>query len=387
VRALVRSVLVAALIVPAACGSGSAPPPPPELLRPAWQEQRLPVPPGPAGRLAVRDATTCGSHWYVVGAVIGPDDSTRPAAWTSPDGQRWTSLAFRPRTFYGEQAVLYTAACHGDAFAAVGAKSGGAHGNPRVTTWYQRDDGVMDEVLAAFSQYGGPTAGNVSRIAAGPEGWLIAGNRNNGAAVWLSPDAKGFVLLAGVPGLANDPDVRTTAVDALGRPDGWVLVGAYQRVDRIDRDPAAWTSEDGRTWTRVEVAGTDGYEEMQRVVDRGSELVAVGLAGPAFGAWRGTGGSWRPAGQFGSTGGSGTAIVRSAAAAAGEVFAAASDGTAFGLWSSADAGQTWRGVVLPGAAPAGSDRSAAIAGAGDLLVLVVDDGQTGKVWSTKIAPG
>ena len=63
------------------------------------------------------------------------------------------------------------------------------------------------------------------------------------------------------------------------------------------------------------------------------------------------------------------------------------DGTAFGLWSSADAGQTWRGVVLPGAAPAGSDRSAAIAGAGDLLVLVVDDGQTGKVWSTKIAPG
>jgi hypothetical protein len=149
-RTLRRLAAVALILLPAACGHAPTPPPP-QPMQPTWQEQQLPVPAGPTGRLAVRDATICGSHWYVVGAVIGPDDSTRPAAWTSPDGQRWSSLTFHPRTFYGEQAVLYTAACRDDGFAAVGAKSGGAHGNPRVTTWYQRDDGVMDEVLAAFS--------------------------------------------------------------------------------------------------------------------------------------------------------------------------------------------------------------------------------------------
>jgi photosystem II stability/assembly factor-like uncharacterized protein len=173
----------------------------------------------------------------------------------------------------------------------------------------------------------------------------------------------------------------------VGRPDGWVVVGAYQRVDRIDRDPAVWTSEDGRTWSRVEVTGTDGYEEMQRVVDRGNDLVAVGLAGSTFGAWRGTGGSWQPAGKFGATGSSGTAIVRSATASAGEIFASATDGTTFGVWSSADGGGTWRTVVLPGAAPAGSDRVTAVAGAADQLILVVDDGRASKVWLTKIAPG
>src|SRR5262245_39536374 len=148
---MVRTVarLIGVMLVLAAAGCDrAAPTPAPEPLRPAWPSLELPVPPGPAGRLAPRDVTACGPDWYIVGAVIGPDGATRPAAWTSSDGRTWTSMTFNPRTFYGEQAVLYSAACKDDQFATIGAKSGGAHGNPRVTQWYLRPDGIVDEVLA-----------------------------------------------------------------------------------------------------------------------------------------------------------------------------------------------------------------------------------------------
>jgi len=366
----------------------AGPAPEPEPLSFAWQEVALPVPPGPAGRLAPRDATACGERWYVVGAVIGPDDATRPAAWTSADdGQTWTSMRFHPRTFYGEQAVLYSAACRGDEFATIGAKSGGAHGNPRVTQWYLRPDGVVDEVIAGFQQYGGPTAGSVRRIVASPDGWLIAGNRASGGAVWLSRDATAFELVEGVPPLARDAAATTAAADAVRRPEGWVVVGGAQAVGRIDRDPAAFLSADGKTWSRVGLPGTNGYDDLQRVVVLDDDLVAVGLAGASFGAWRRTGGSWQQAGRFGSTGSSGTANVPGVAVAGKEVFVSASDGTAHSLWASVDGGVTWQSVVLPGAAPAGSDRSATLAGSGERLILVVDDGLAGKLWSTKIAPG
>jgi len=384
---MARLIAVLLLLTMAACSGSGSTEPEPEPERPVWQELSLPVPAGAQGRLALRDATSCGDRWYVVGAVINPDGSSRPAAWSSRGGQAWTSMTFNPRTFYGEQAVLYTAACREGQFAVVGAKSGGAHGNPRVTQWYLRPDGVLDEVLAAFTQYGGEAAGNTKRISVGPAGWLITGNRASGAAVWLSPDATGFELIEKAPQLASDTAVRTSASDAVARPEGWLVVGGVQREGRIDRDPAAWTSVDGRTWSRVEVPGTDGYDDLQRVVSWDGQFVAVGLAGPAFSAWRATGGSWQQAGRFGSTGSSGTAAVHGVAVAGGELFVSATDGSTHGLWSSADGGTTWRSVVLPIPAPAGSDRTAAVAGSGDRLILVVDDGLAGRAWSTKVPPG
>jgi hypothetical protein len=377
---MVRLLAVLLLLTMAACDSRDSTEP--EPIRPAWQELSLPVPAGAAGRLAVRDATSCGDHWYVVGAVIAPDEATRPAAWSSRDGQTWTSMTFNPRTFYGEQAVLYTAACRDGQFAVVGAKSGGAHGNPRVTQWYLRPDGVLDEVLAAFTQYGGEAAGSTKRISVGPLGWLISGSRASGAAVWLSPDATGFELIEKAPQLASDTAARTAASDAVAQPNGWLVVGNVQAEGRIDRDPGAWTSVDGRTWSRVKVPGTEGYDDLQRVVSRDGQVVAVGLAGPAFSAWRLVGGSWQQAGRFGSTGSSGTAGVQGVAVAGREVFVTATDGSAIGLWSSADSGTTWRTVALPTPVPAGSDRTVAVAGSGDRLILVADDGLAGKLWST-----
>ena len=77
----------------------------------------------------------------------------------------------------------------------IGSRSGGAHGNPRVTSWYQRADGALVDMQAPFELYGGPEAVSVRRVVAGPSGWLIAGNRLSGAAVWVSADATDFRIV------------------------------------------------------------------------------------------------------------------------------------------------------------------------------------------------
>ncbi|MBM0236864.1 hypothetical protein JNW88_06365, partial [Micromonospora sp. ATA32] len=140
----------------------------PQPARPAWQPVSLPVPPGALGRPVVRDAAACAGRWYVVGGVIGAAGDTRPAVWVSVDASSWVSAPVAPVSFYGRQHLLSAAACRDGQLAAIGAKSGGAHGNPRTGTWRQLADGTVAEVDAPFERYAGPRAVNVSRLAAGP---------------------------------------------------------------------------------------------------------------------------------------------------------------------------------------------------------------------------
>jgi hypothetical protein len=347
-----------------------------------WQELTLPVPPGDPGRLALRDAVACGGKWFLIGGVFGADGATRPAAWTSTDGQAWALLTLTPVSFYGKQSVLYAAGCREGQLAAIGAKSGGAHGNPRVSTWYMRSD-TMVEVSAAFSLFGGSEAVNVGRIAGGPQGWLIAGNRVSGAAAWLSADATDFRLIQGAPGLASDPNTDTFAVDGIAAGDGWTLVGGGTTVGHVDRDPLVWTSADGSAWQRITIAHDGEYEEMQRVVRVGDDLVAVGLHGSTFGAWHGSypKATWQPAGRFGATDSSGRADARSATVVGGKVLVSANDGANYGLWLSGDAGESWASVTLPpGPHPSGAERGMAVVAAGDTVLALGDDAKQGRLW-------
>lgn len=324
---------------------------------------------------------TCGSRWYVVGAVIAADGVSRPAAWSSTDGRRWQSIPVAPHTYYGRLNVLYTAACRGDVLAAVGGRPGGAHGNPRVSSWYTRDDGTLEEVLAGFELFGGPTAVNVGRLGAGPKGWLIVGNRTSGAAVWTSQHPTEFRILEGRPELANDSRGEPWAFDLTPTTDGWLVVGGIVRTGRIDRDPMAWTSTDGSTWRRTSAPATDEYEELQRVTVAGGVPVAVGLRGSTFGAWRDDRGTWRPVARFGSTqGGRGVAAVRSLRVAGRDLLAVTSDGSAHTLWISDLAGRSWQRVNTPVPMPSSVDRSATLTGTDRQLLLLTDDGRTGRGW-------
>ena len=259
------------------------------------------MPPGPAGRLAVRDATVCGDEWVLVGGVFMTDDLTRPALWSSPDGTTWTSRPVEPTDYWAQRSVLSSVACQEDGtLAMIGGKSGGAHGNPRVSSWYERDDGVYVDVIAGYTLYGGAEATNVSRMAAGPDGFLISGNRVSGAAVWTSPDALEFELHDDVHELANSAGRVTLAIGQVHDGEEWTLVGSASLTDRLARVPMVWTSPDGLAWTEERVPRTDEFNDLEQVTPVGDGLVAVGLRGQAYGVWtRDADGEWDLGETFG----------------------------------------------------------------------------------------
>ena len=355
------------LVLPAACAAPATPYPTPAPV--AWAEAALPIPPGTPGRLAVLDAADCDGLWYVVGGVLGAGDATRPAAWTSADGRTWRSVTFTPLpgSFYGPADLIYSVACSDGRVTMIGARNGGAHGNPRVSTWRRLPDGRFAEVSAAFETYGGDRAVNVGRLAAGPSGFLIAGNRTSGAAVWLSGDGASFRLFEDAPGLADDATHRTVARDAVEGASGqWAIVGGSAAKDSADQEPAVWLTSAGGRFTRADVPFDPGYNELQRAVRLGDDIVAVGLRGRTLGAWRGP--AWAQEGAFGQS----SDGVQSLAAAGGRLIAA-SGGS---LWLSGDGGATWR----PLRTPPGAGKPMAVAGrAGEVLLAAA-----GRVW---MAPG
>ncbi|MBQ1025717.1 hypothetical protein [Micromonospora sp. C95] len=381
------ALVILSLLLVTGCRAGTPGPDEAPPLQPDWRELTLPAPPGAPGRLMLRDVTACGGRWYIVGAVGGPGDATRPAAWTSADGVSWESVRIVADSYYGRQNILYSVACRGGRFAAVGAKSGGAHANPRVSSWVRRADGALVEVRAGFELYGGPQAVNVARMVAGESNFMIVGNRVSGAAVWLSGAADGFEILAGVPGLATDERGVTWLFDATPVDGGWLAVGGIIGPGRIDRDPLAWRSSDGRSWQREPVPGTDEYDELQRVVRVGGGPVAVGLRGRAFGGWRVGPGGWERAGGFGVAASSGVPAVRGLSTFDGQLVTVVTDGVRHALWSSADRGVSWRRAVLPREVPAGPVSSVAVFGTPGRLLLVLDDGAAGAAFGLSGLPG
>jgi hypothetical protein len=341
----------------------------------------LPAPPGHAGRIAVRDAATCDGTWYVVGAVIGPDGASRPAAWRSDDARSWTSIPIEATDYYAQQAILYSVACGDGGIAAVGAKSGGAHGNPRTSSWYLRSDGTLTAVVAPFVLFGGSTAVSVGPIAAGPHGWIIAGTRTSGAAVWTSRDATAFRLRDDDPALSSDSLYRTTALDAIPDENGWTVVGRAEKAGRVDPLPLGWTSVDGVRWVRQEVpAGTVGYADLERVADVEGRLLAVGIRGQRFGTWKRENGRWKIGDAFGSLApdSTGARFVSGLATGSGHTVVAVSDGARFGLW--ADAANAWSNVVTPTRPKATGDAQLTVAADDDTVLLLSDDGTSGRVW-------
>lgn len=310
--------------------------------------------------------TDCGGTWYAVGGVLGPGDATRPAGWTSTDGRTWRSITFAalPTSLYGPQNVIYSVGCAAGRVAMIGSRPGGAHGIPRVSTWRQQPGGAMAEVFAPFDTYGGDNGVDAARVAAGPAGFLIAGNRVSGAAIWLSPDAAAFQLYEKVPGLADDATHRTAARDAVAVADGgWVVVGGRAPTTGLDQAPAAWTTRDGHDVTRADVPAPAGFNELDRVVRLGDDVVAAGVRGDRVGAWREHAGTWTQAGAFDGT------AIQSLAVSGDDLYAAAGAK----LWRSADRGDSWTAYGVP------KEATAPMTVAGRPGGLVLASG--GRIWT------
>jgi hypothetical protein len=345
----------------------------------AWHEVTLPAL-ASGEHAAVRAATACGGRWYLTGAIIAADGTPRPAAWLSTDATTWKSMTLEPNTFYGRLNTLYAAACRFGFLAAIGAKTGGVHGFPRTSNWFERADGMVHQIEAPYTLYGGPDGVNLSRIVGGPSAWVETGNRTGGAAVWTSPDAESYHIIENVPGLANDEHARNWSNDVVSTPDGWMLVGSITLAGQINSDPSAWVSTDAQNWSRVEVPASPQFEEMQRATFANGDVVGIGLSGGAFGTWRHNGTTWRSLNTFGASGGPGHGFAAALAAAAGQLVAATSDGSSYALWQSTDTGSSWHPVSAPVVAPAGYGKATLVASDGKQIVLVIDNGTATRVW-------
>lgn len=370
-----------------ACTSTPAPRPEPVVL--PWQEITLPAAPD-GERNTLGDGAYCDGHWYLVGAYAHEED-TRPAAWTSLDGSSWTTQPVFADSYYGVRSLLHAAACEDGHLVALGGKIGGAHGNPRMSS-YHLVDGVLTEVAASFELYGGPHATNVGRMTAGPAGFLIVGNRSAGAAVWRSPDGAAFEIVEGAPGLASTSTVFTWAADAAYHDGAWVVVGSTGTTTRPGRDAAAWRSTDGLTWRAMPVQAAPGYDELSVVAQANGTLVALGPHDDAFQAWRlDPAQGWRLAGQFGSrvlptADQLSAAIPVDVVAAGGVLMALVKADNLFQLWRSTDTGASWQVVTAPaGVLPAAGGQTAAlVAAAPDRIMLLADDGARARAWIVSV---
>jgi hypothetical protein len=320
----------------------------------AWTRLDLPV----SGAVELHDLADCDGHWYAVGAV--KDTTTHPAAWTSTDGTAWTPVRFRPlpTSYYGPNQVMLSVACADGKVVMVGAVPGGVHGNPRVSTW-RLEGGAMAENSAPFETYGGAQAIDVGRIAAGPAGYAIAGDRVSGAAAWFSSDGRTYRLVEGAPGLASGAGQETIARDAVETADGrWAFVGGAAVADSLDERAAVWLTTDGTTWTRDDPPAADGYNEIQRVVRDGGDLVAAGVRGTQFEVWRRHEGVWTAGAAFGGD----PSGVRSLTLTGGKPVVAGG-----GLW-------------VDGSSKAVPAPPIAVAGRGNTLLMASTDG----LWSTTV---
>lgn len=378
---MAAGLLSALLVLPLACDADAGP----EAVRPDWHATTLPDPTGLPGRIAVRDAVSCGGAWTAVGGVVLAEPSetrdARPAAWRSPDGVTWSALDVTATTYWGRRAILSTVACAHGQVVAVGARSGGAHGNPRVTTFFESDGGLNDQ-RAPFNLYGGATATNVGPITGADPGWLITGNRVSGPAVWHSTDGRDFTIEEDVPGLAAEGGFASLAQAAAWDGEGWVVVGGGNARSTLDRQPVAWVSRDAASWQRLEVPGSEDFDDLERVVAVGDGLVALGLRGDAFGAWRREEGDWSMGAAFGVLPEEArrSPFVSSLVNGDRGLWATVSDGATYALWHSTDA-DAWGPVVSPVTGPeTGGERILTVAAAGETVLLLADDGAGARLW-------
>jgi hypothetical protein len=379
-----RLALAALLVAAASSCSDPEEEPAVEPVGVSWSARELPPPPGRQGRIAVRDAVRCADRWFLVGGVFTGNGESRPAAWSSPDAASWTSLRLAPVGYWARRSVLSSVGCRDGRIAMVGAKEGGAHGNPRVSTWLQRPDGVLVDVDAAFELYGGPHAVSVGRIVGGPDGWLIAGNRTSGAAVWLSPDASEFTLVDDDPQLSKDDQFDTTAFDQVHDGRQWTVVGSATTPDRLPRVPMSWRSDDGRTWEREEVPATEEFNDLEQVARVADRLVAIGLRGEGFGTWERREGTWRTGTRFGAFDEDGRAapFVSALAATSDGLVAAVSDGASYELWTF-DGEKSWRRVRTPTRPTTAGEHTMSVASDGEQVLLLADDGDQGRLWTAR----
>jgi hypothetical protein len=356
----------------------SEPQPSPAQL--GWQQLASPDP-----RAIVHTVVACEGSWFAGGAVqLGGDPSVppneqqdalyRPALWRWRDGA-WSELKNQPRSYYGERAILRSVACKDGRLAAVGAASGGAHGNPRVTTWLGPVNGpLVQNADQDFELFGGPSAISVGDITAFRAGFAITGNWLNGKqlpspAVWLSDNGTSWRRLPDLPELTSTAQLARWA-NAI-TSDGARLLVAGQERDGTRILPFVVASDDGDKWQRISVPG----EGSARWAN--DHVVLVLTANKVL--------SWRDgkSSEFTMDAGPRPPELTSAVDTGSVLLAGGCGGTACGVWMQPKGGG-WQSTVLPAQLKASPSSAIRLAELDGKALMLLTDGHTAQLFQASL---
>ena len=341
--------------------------------------------------------------WWVAGSLLDEFQVRRPALWTSADALTWTAVPIEAQTAYGKISELYALAASTRGVVALGAATGGAHGNPRTASWVLRDDGRLHDVVADFELYNGPRQIAVRSIIDGPTGWVIFGARNNqnnalGATSWTSATGDDFTIHDQDPDLSSSPGESIIGLDVAFDPGLDPAMGAGQLIavgerfhatpgvaSSADTDAIAWTSPDGATWQRWTPPGlrlsAPDIQRAQRIAVDGPRVLITGTSDDGVRnrivvwstddrrRW-----SRSTVTVFGSSSDATTAAT-AAVSADGHMIIGARINDRLRIATSTN-GRRWTNVVLPADLPTGY-RARIAAGVGDDVLLVGATSLTG----------
>ena len=252
-----------------------------------WSRVELPA--GTAPSLLVPGPE--GSLLVAIDAAA--DGSPGPRLLRVADG-RVDQVPVRASTYYGQRTLWRGLVAYDGRLVAFGGRSGGAHGNPRWTTWSGR--GALREDPQPFTTFGGTRGGSLTGVVATPGGPVLVGSR-------VSEDVPGLdVVLWDLVGrrwtqrssagtaLAADAETQPSAHAATSGPGGVVVAGSLTGGSRTR--PVVWLGAE----RRVDLpAGDAVVAEADAVACDGDCLVPGVADGRLVGWWVAPDGTVRPA--------------------------------------------------------------------------------------------
>lgn len=279
-RGAAAAVLAAALVA-CACGATSSPSTPPALgidwgrvtsvERPKVYEETVSPTYQAAhpilrihGQAMMTDLVARSGGGFAAVGYVPPD--WHPTAWTSGDGATWTLQPMESTSFTFPVAL---ARGPDGMLVAVG------RSRSRPVAWTSGDGAAwMRHDASVLVPDGAPE--RMTSIAAGLDGFVAGGSAglellDRQARFWTSPDGATWTPVADDLITFANAEVRSiVALDA-----GFVAVGVVGSVQE-STGAVAWTSSDGRTWSRVDDPAFAGGVAVSVIQAPFGGLVAVG---------------------------------------------------------------------------------------------------------------
>ena len=236
-----------------------------------WTEHGAPLL-GTSGIAERMTSVVAGPAGFIAGGSVGPELFDRHARfWTSADGVVWQSVADDPRAF--ANAEVRSISRLGDGYVAVGVVGTAQHPSaaaawtsPDGQRWTRVDDPSFADGIAVA-------------VAPSPSGGVVAVGSDvarHEATAWISADGRRWTRAPNEPSREHAGGYAwMTDVVTIG--DELIAVGEYQGLQR--GTAISWVSRDGLAWQQARSAPVQEQGEFYAITPGGPGAIVVGSFG------------------------------------------------------------------------------------------------------------